>query len=166
MTGPDRVLLIDPDGDCEDIVAKAAARWKFKVDRVRTSREAFHRLNKHIRDLALIVVDLDPDSHGMAIVHAATGCAESPGIIFLTAFEESYAGPISRMHGAKACLAKPVDSEKLSRTLRDVAARQFPSCDRWGHLQAEPPPATRQQRLALRGIAGKLSPSVTPGETA
>lgn len=156
MIKPDTVLLIDADGDCEDIVARAAARLAFRVRWVRTSREAFQFLSSHTRNLALIVVDVDPGAHGMAILSAVTECAESPGIVVLTALEQTYAEPISRSHGAAACLGKPVDIEKLSHTIRDVTAHHFSTCDLWGHVQ--PRRASADHRAALRGIATKLTP--------
>lgn len=158
MIKPNTILLIDADGDCEEIVARAAARSAFRVRWVRTSTEAFDFLNKQFGKLALIVVDLDPGAHGMAILQAVSGCAEGPAVIALTALEETYAEPVSRTHGAAACLAKPIDIQKLSRTLRDVAAHQFPSSDLWGHPQ--PKQVRNDTRTALRGIATKLSPGM------
>jgi DNA-binding response OmpR family regulator len=159
MICPNTVLLVDADGDCEDLVAKAAARSKLKVRWVRTSREAFQLLSKRIRELALIVVDLDPGAHGNAVLNSLGGCAEAPGAITLTGLEQTYAEPISRGHGAAACLAKPLDIEKLSRTLSEVLVHHFPTCDLWGHTQSKHP--TGNSRSALRGIATKLNPRRT-----
>ena len=161
MMKQDTILLVDADGDCEEIVARAATRLRYRVRWIRTSREAFKFLNKEVRDLALIIVDLDPGAHGLAILEAVSACADSAGVVVLTALEESYAGPISRTHGAAACLAKPIDSEKLARTIEVVMEHQFLTCDLWGHTKPRPCHGRREASTALRGIAAKLSPSVT-----
>jgi len=155
------ILLVDADGDCEEVVARAAGHSYHRVRWVRTSREAFKFLNEEVRDLALIIVDLDPGAHGLAILEAISACADCAGVIVLTALEESYAGPISRTHGAAACLAKPIDGEKLARTIEVVMEHQSLTCDLWGHTQPRPCHGRREARAVLRGIATKLSPSVT-----
>jgi DNA-binding NtrC family response regulator len=160
MIKQDTILLVDADGDCEEAVAQAAARSRYSVRWVRTSREAFKFLNEKVRDLALIIVDLDPGAHGLAILEALSACADYAGIIVLTALEESYAAPISRTHGAAACLAKPIDIEKLARTIQNVTEHQFPTCDLWGHTQPRPCHGGREASAVLRGIATKLSPTV------
>lgn len=157
----DTILLVDADGDCEEVVARAAARSRYRVRWVQTSREAFKFLNEEVRDLALIIVDLDPGAHGLAILEAVSACADCAGVIVLTALEESYAGPISRSHGAVACLAKPIDTEKLARTIGTVMEHQFLTSDLWGHTQPRPRHGRREARAVLRGIATKLSPTAT-----
>jgi DNA-binding NtrC family response regulator len=154
----DTILLVDADGDCEEVVARAAARSRYRVRWVRTSREAFKFLNEEVRDLALIIVDL---AHGLAILEAVSACADCAGVIVLTALEEFYAGPISRTHGAVACLAKPIDREKLARTIGTVMEHQFLTSDLWGHTQPRPCHGRREARAVLRGIATKLSPTAT-----
>lgn len=158
MIKPDTILLVDADGDCEEIVARSAARSGYRVRWVRTSREAFKLFNEKGRDLALIVVDLDPGAHGLAVLEAVSACADCAGIVVLTALEESYAGPISRTHGAAACVAKPINTEKLGAAIEEVMQHRSLTCDHWGHTQPTPCRGGGEVRAVLRGIATKLSP--------
>src|ERR1044071_7678705 len=127
------VLLIDADGDCEDTVSEVAAREGYDTHRVKTSREAFALLQGRFYSLRLIVVDVDPGAHGLAVMEAITSCADRPPLLVLTALEESYMKPIARAHGAAGCLAKPLDARKLSTLLRRLIEKQHLSADRWGH---------------------------------
>jgi len=153
------VLLIDPDGDCEDAVSEAAAREGYDTHRVRTSREAFALLQGRFYNLALAVIDVDPGAHGLGLMEAMTSCADRPPILVLTGLEESYMKPIARAHGAAACLGKPVDPHKLSTLLRRLIAKRRVTADRWGHpLPALGGNGRGAVQTALRGIAAKLKP--------
>jgi DNA-binding NtrC family response regulator len=152
------ILLVDTDGDCEDAVAKAAARSGYSVRWVKTCRDGFQFIHDQIRDLALIVVDLDPGAHGMSLLEAISSCADSPEMIVLSALEETYAGPISQKHGAAACLSKPIDIARLARTIEEVTTHEVRDSDFWGHPQPHPAHGRAAIRRALRGITAKLSP--------
>ena len=154
---PDTILLVDADGDCEETVSRAAAQCDREVFRVGTSRDAFKFVRRHFRNLSLVIVDLDPGAHGMAILEAISSCANCPPLIVLTSLEETYAAPISRAHGASFCLAKPITIEKLVIAIEEESDNQR-TCDLWGHIQPRPRHATGAIKKAVRGIAGKLSP--------
>jgi DNA-binding response OmpR family regulator len=156
------VLLVDADGDSEGIVSEAAARTGRGVLLVKTSRDAIRILGDQIRRLDLVIVDVDPGAHGLALLEAISGCGERPPIVVITALEETYMTPISAEHGAAACLGKPITIQKLSSSLKAVLKRSLTS-DRWGGLI----PSTANKKLNVKacfsGIATKLSPTVSSG---
>ena len=151
------VLLVDADHDCEGIVSEAAARTGRSVRSVRTSREAFAFLREHIRDISLVIVDVDPGAHGLALLEAIGACAEKPPMFVLTALEQTYMEPIAREHGAVACLGKPISIEKLSVTIQNVSAERYATCDYWGHLVPPRVSKALDVEVATRGITAKLS---------
>ncbi|HEX7517415.1 MAG TPA: response regulator [Chthoniobacterales bacterium] len=154
------VLLVDADGDSERIVSEAATRTGRDVLVAKTSRDAFKILGDQMQRLDLVIVDVDPGAHGLALLEAISGCADRPPIVVITALEETYMKPISMKHGAAACLGKPITIQKLCSSLNDVSQRSL-TCDRWGCLI----PSTGNKELNLNacfsGIAAKLSPTVS-----
>jgi DNA-binding response OmpR family regulator len=153
------VLLIDADGDSEDIVSESASSTGREVLLVRTSRDAFKILGEQMTRLDVVIVDVDPGAHGLALLEAISSCAERPPIIVITALEETYMKPISVEHGAAACLGKPITIAKLRSTLNDVSAMRPLTSDRWGSLVPRSTDKGLSVRAAFRGIAEKLSPA-------
>ncbi len=153
------VLLVDADADSEGCVTEAAARTGHGTLLAETSREAFRVLANQIWRLDLVVVDVDPGAHGMALLEAISGCADRPPIVVITALEETYMEPIARKHGATHCLGKPLTTEKLASVLKKASAGRSLTSDRWGSLVPPPAKKSRNLKVAFRGIAGKLSPS-------
>jgi DNA-binding NtrC family response regulator len=153
------LLLLDVDGDCEEMVAKAAARQDRALLLARTAREAFEIITNQIHSLELIVVDVDPGTHGLALLEAISAQAERPPMIVVTALEEAYMNPIAAEHGAAACLGKPLSLPRLIATLQQVEMHRGLTCDRWGSLVPAPVKKWADTRAQFRGIAGKLSPS-------
>jgi DNA-binding NtrC family response regulator len=153
------LLLVDADGDSEKIVSLAAARTGHHVLVARTSCDAFRILKDQMPRLDLVIVDVDPGAHGLALLEAISGCADKPQIVVITALEETYMTPIATKHGAAACLGKPVTLQRLYKTISDVAVRSL-TCNRWGGLV----PSTANERSNVhdrfKGIAAKLSPTV------
>lgn len=151
------VLLIDADGDSEAIVSEAVNRTGRVVLVAKTSRDAFRILENQMQRLDLVIVDVDPGAHGLALLEAISSCADRPPIIVITALEETYMKPISMKHGAAACLGKPITVRQLGSSLHDVSHRSL-TCDRWGCLI----PSTANKELNVKacfsGIAAKLSP--------
>jgi DNA-binding response OmpR family regulator len=154
------ILLVDADGDSERIVSEAAARTGRHVLVVKSSRDAFRILGDQMQRLDLVIVDVDPGAHGLALLEAISGCADRPPILVITALEETYMKPISKRHGAAACLGKPITVQRLCSSLNDVSQRSL-TCDRWGCLT----PSTVNEELNIKacfgGIAAKLSPTVS-----
>jgi Response regulators consisting of a CheY-like receiver domain and a winged-helix DNA-binding domain len=155
----DAILLVDADRDCEAIVFEAVARTGRRVQLVTTSREAFAVLSRRIQEISLVIVDIDPAAHGLALLEAIGACAERPPILALTALEQTYAEPIAREHGAIACLAKPVGVEKLRATIQNLSADRCLTSDHWGHPIPSRINDTLEVKASARGIAAKLSPT-------
>ena len=140
---------------------EAAARTGRDVLTAKTSREAFKIIRDEMHRLDLVIVDVDPGAHGLALLEAISGCADTPAIIVITALEESYMKPISQEHGPAACLGKPITIAKLKSTLEEVSANWALTSDRWGSLVPRPTEKTSRVKDRFRGIAAKLSPSGT-----
>lgn len=152
------VLLIDADGDSEPLVSKAAARAGRYMLLAKTSRDAFKILKDEMPCLDLVIVDVDPGAHGLALLEAISGCAKRPPMIVVTALEEAYMTSIATGHGAAACLGKPISIGKLGSTISDVSTRWALTCNRWGSLVPRP---VRDGLNVERGIAAKLSPAAS-----
>lgn len=152
------ILLVDADGDSEKIVSLAAAHAGRDVLVARTTSDAFQILKDQMQRLALVVVDVDPGAHGLALLEAISACADRPQIVVITALEETYMTPIAVKHGAAACVGKPITLHRLHATLSEVAARSL-TCDRWGALVPSIANETLNLKSRFRGIAAKLSPT-------
>jgi DNA-binding NtrC family response regulator len=152
------ILLVDTDGDCEAIVSASARRTGHEVLVAKTSHDAFRILEGEMQRLSLVIVDVDPGVHGLALLEAISACADRPQIVVITALEETYMIPIAAKHGAAACLGKPVTLHRLHSTLNFVATRSL-TCDRWGGLVPSRANETLNVKTRFRGIAAKLSPT-------
>jgi CheY-like chemotaxis protein len=152
------ILLVDADDDSEAIVLEAATRTGHDVLRARTSRDAFKILGKQMQRLDLVIVDVDPGVHGLALLEAISGCADRPPIIVITALEEAYMKPIALKHGAVACLGKPFTAKRLGSSLQ-AASQRLLTCDRWGSLIPSAAQSALNIKACFRGIAAKLSPT-------
>ena len=139
-------------------VSKAAASTGREVLLAKTSRDAFEIIEKQIRRLDLVIVDVDPGAHGLALLEAISACAERPPMIVVTALEEIYMNPIAAEHGAADCLGKPLGLQKLLSTLENVSIHQGLTSDRWGSVIPPPVKKWMDTRGQFRGIAAKLSP--------
>jgi DNA-binding response OmpR family regulator len=155
------VLLVDADGDSEGFVLEASARTGRGVLMAKTSRDAFKIIRDELHRLDLVIVDVDPGAHGLALLEAISGCADTPAMIVITALEESYMKPISQEHGAAACLGKPITIAKLKSTFDEVSACWSLTSDRWGSLVPRPTEKTSRVKARFYGIAAKLSPTGT-----
>ena len=153
------LLLLDADSDCERLLSEVAAHTDFRVLLAKTSRDAFEIIRKEFANLKMIVVDVDPGAHGIALLEAISACAERPPMIVVTALEEIYMQPIAAEHGAAACLGKPLRLERMLSTIEEVSQHHGLTSDRWGSLI--PPPAKKwiETKARFRGIATKLSPT-------
>ena len=87
---------------------------------VRSSQAAFRQLQAAVSDFDLAIIDLDPGVHGSALLEAI---GDRLPTLAVTSLEENYMDPITRRHGAFACLAKPFTADRLAelvnRALRE-----------------------------------------------
>ena len=130
------ILLVDADADCAGIVLEAGARTGHGVRLSRDSREALDFLRREFDLIDSIVLDLDPGTHGLALLEALSPLRRRPPVLVLTSLEESQMEPVAARHGAAACLGKPVAIDRLKTALERVTAdKSGPgvSCDPWGH---------------------------------
>jgi DNA-binding NtrC family response regulator len=155
-----RILLFDADGDSEAIVADAATRTGRDLIVAKTSRAAFRIVGEQMQRIELVVVDVNPAAHGLALLEAISSCADRPPIVVLTALEEAYMEPIARKHGAAACLGKPITVPRLVSTLKKASMRLLTS-DRWGGLVPSTASSALDLNASFRGIVSKLSPVVS-----
>ena len=129
-------VIIVPSRGCvfsmkESSYPVGGCRWRFRSHRrgsrdprsaaicwcAKTSRDAFRILEDQMPRLDLVVVDVDPGAHGLALLEAISGCADKPPILVITALEETYMQPIALKHGAAACLGKPIAVRRLCSSL-------------------------------------------------
>lgn len=158
-----KVLLFDADRDTEKTVGRVMRRCGLTVLIVTTSAEAFKILKDRLNSFELVIVDVDPGAHGLALLEAVNACADRPPLIVISSLEESYMTPIARKHGAAACLGKPLDARKIGEALERAACRPPRTSDRWGSLVPAALPKSEDMKEAFRGIASKLSPYVSGG---
>ncbi len=151
------VVLVDADRDTEKAVRRVMSQCDFAVVVATTSGEAFQILKDRMSSIELVIIDVDPGAHGLALLEAVNACADRPPLVVISSLEETYMTPISRKHGAAACLGKPVDAWKLSEALKHIATHPR-TCDRWGSLVPATSPTAEETKEAFRGISSKLSP--------
>ncbi len=153
------LLLIDIDRDCEAVVSKAASQLGYDLLITRVSREALGVIRNRVKDLALIVVDLDPGAHGVTLLEAINGYADRPPMIVLTALEEMYMCPIAAAHGATACLGKPVRTPQLRAAMEQAVKSHSLTSDRWGSPVPPVPRKLMTGHERFPGITAKLGPT-------
>ncbi|MEO8044174.1 MAG: response regulator [Spartobacteria bacterium] len=131
------ILLVDADADCGGIVLEAAAHTAHGVRLSRDSGEAFRFLSREFDEIDALMVDVDPGSHGLALLAAISALHCRPPIIVLTALEESHMEPVVARHGAAACLGKPISIDRLCAAIDRVTGGEThaESSDTWGHLR-------------------------------
>jgi DNA-binding response OmpR family regulator len=130
------ILLVDADADCARVVLEAAAQTGHGVRLSRDGAEALGFLNREFDRIDSLIVDVDPGSHGMALLSALCALWRRLPVIVLTALKESHVKPVVLGHGADACLGKPLSIERLSRVIDSLVLDendQKISCDPWGH---------------------------------
>ncbi len=129
------ILLVDADADCGGIVLEAAARTAHGVRLSRDSAQAFRVLSREFDQIDSLIVDVDPGSHGLALLEAINALHRRPPIIVLTALEESHMEPVVARHGAAACLGKPISINRLCAAIERVTGGEIhgESSDTWGH---------------------------------
>jgi DNA-binding response OmpR family regulator len=102
----------------------------------RTSCDLFQLIQAGAGDVAVIVLDVDPGVHGMAVLEALEAWGPAPPVIVISSLEEANLKPVALAHGAKECFGKPVSTERLkTATLKFARTPEADACqcDVWGH---------------------------------
>ncbi|HEV2047362.1 MAG TPA: response regulator [Chthoniobacterales bacterium] len=130
------LLLIDADADTASAVMEAAAETHLDLRFARTSKDAFHLFDGGLDDVAVVVLDVDPGVHGMAVLEALDAWDPAPPVIVISSLEEAHLAPVTRAHGAQECFGKPVSIERLKTAIAKLARppeARVHQCDRWDH---------------------------------
>jgi DNA-binding NtrC family response regulator len=131
------LLIAKETSDSNAVIAQAASRAGFFLLRANDAKRAFELLRNGLPEIDLVIIDIDPGIHSMAILEAITARDSSPPVIVVTGFEQFEMAPIARRHGAAACIAKPFTATELLARIEDVCpadyASTFWNCDAWGH---------------------------------
>src|SRR5438067_5690626 len=128
-------LVLDADADTARAVASAATTRNCDLRLVQTSKEFFHFCREDFENVIAIILDIDPEMHGMAILEASDVCENTPPIIVVSALEEHRLSPVVQRYGAMACLGKPLSIARLGRALKGaLTLAGTPRCDLWGHV--------------------------------
>src|ERR1700682_4803993 len=114
------LLLASSSGDSNAIVADAAVRTGRGLQHIDNSRRAFELLKAGLKDIDLIIIDLDPGMHSISVLEALGCCDTCPPIIVITGLEELEMTAIAYRHGATACIGKPFSAAKLALLMEDV----------------------------------------------
>src|SRR6476620_10075065 len=101
------LLLVNADQSSAELVSRAAIKTGHHVVRAQTSREAFGIIERELTEIDVIVINLDPGVHGMAVLEAMHLSADTPPVITLTGLEKAYMCGIAAVHGVAACVGKP-----------------------------------------------------------
>lgn len=106
------ILLVNADPATEAVVRAATVAGGRRLEAAANCAEAFQAAAKHIRDLALIILDLDKP--GAVPLLAAFGTAHLPTVTTTSAREAAAA---ALKHGALGCCSKPVTSDWVKQAL-------------------------------------------------
>ncbi|MEP6698857.1 MAG: response regulator [Verrucomicrobiota bacterium] len=130
------VLLIDADADTASSVLEAASLANRDVRFAHTSHDLFQLIQTGFEDVDVVVLDVDPGIHGMAVLEALDAWGPAPPVIVISSLEEAHLEPVALAHGARECFGKPVSIERLRTAIgkltRPPEAR-VRQCDVWGH---------------------------------
>lgn len=128
------LLISNGSADSNGVIADAAAQTGRGLRHVKSSGEAFARLRSGLTDTDVVIIDLDPGIHGIAILEAIGNCEGVPPVIVVTGLEEADMTLVAYRHGAAACIGKPLSAAELASVIEGVCSGL--SCDLWGHPRA------------------------------
>jgi len=117
---PPAIFLISGDADIERAVTEAAGRTGHALTIARTAHEALRMFSHGFDGVELILVDLDPDVHGVTLFNALDDCHGKAPIVAITGCEETYMKPLAMDRGASGCLGKPVTAARFVRLFENI----------------------------------------------
>jgi len=116
------ILLISGDAEIERAACEAARGTGQALVVVRTAHEAVKQFAHGFEGYHLILVDLDPDVHGVTLFNALDDCHGKAPMVALTGCEEIYMKPLALGRGAAACLGKPVMAARFKRLFEEFCS--------------------------------------------
>ena len=108
---PHVILLVNADPSVEKAATEAVMETRHGLRIARTSADALRILSEDISDVDAIILDLDPQVHGVALLAAISGFCADIKVIAVTGLEEQYMRPLALNRGAAVCLGKPVTAQ-------------------------------------------------------
>jgi DNA-binding NtrC family response regulator len=130
------LLIANNDADSNATVQAVAKKMGCGFRKVSSTRQALDILATDLDSVDVVIIDLDPGMHSLAILEAIGNRAVGPPVIALTSLDESEVMSIASRHGAAACLGKPFEHANLSKAIEQCLAQpRSISCDLWGHPQ-------------------------------
>ena len=131
------LLISKETSDSNATIAQAVSRAGLFLLQATDAKHAFELLRNGLGEIDLVIIDLDPGIHSMAVLEAVTSREAAPPVLVVTGLEQSEMEPIARRHGAAACLGKPFSAAELLARIDDVypadTASSTCDCDAWGH---------------------------------
>ena len=122
---PHVILLLNADPDVEKALNEVASQRGHELVTARTAAESFRILRDDAKDVKLVIIDIDPEMHGVALLTAVAGLHENVPIVAVTSLEESYMKPLAVRRGAVECLGKPVAAKRFAEAIqRHCGARE------------------------------------------
>ena len=136
----DILLVANGDADSNAIVEAVAEESGHRLRKVSSTRQTFDVLATDLENVDVVIIDLDPGMHALAILEAIGDHTMAPPVIALTSLEESELTRIASRHGAAVCLGKPFQHANLARAIDlCLAEPRSVSCDLWGHPRQRQP---------------------------
>ena len=115
---PNAILLLNADPDVEKALNEVVSQSGHGLVTARTAVEAFRILREGAKDVKLVLIDLDPEIHGVALLTAVADLRENVPIVAVTSLEESYMKPLAIRRGAVECLGKPVAASRFAEAIQ------------------------------------------------
>lgn len=133
------VLLVDADADTCALTLDAAKTLGLEVRFAQIERDLSELTQISLDDVAVVVLDYDPDVHGLAIGELLEHWQPSRPMILISSEEGlNHSFMLIGVHARH--LTKPVTVARLVhafRALLDAETIHSMSCDRWGHPCSE-----------------------------
>ena len=128
MLKSDLVLLLTGDLELEQEAAMAAAASGARLTLAGTVGQTLEIIDERSRELALVVIDFDRDTGGMALLNAlSTSRAQLP-IVALTSTDRDHFTALAYADGAACCLTKPMNAAELEMVIRVLGKSRLSTC--------------------------------------
>lgn len=125
------ILLVDADADTCAATLVAAASVGFDVRFAQIERDLSELTEFSLDEVAVIVLDYDPDVHGLAIAELLDHW-EPPRPVILLSSGDGVDHPLTLVGTNARHLTKPVTVPRLAHAIQTLVLHGC-SCDRWGH---------------------------------